>query len=101
MDIYFDNAATTSLDPEVFDAMVPYLTRYFGNPSSAHRTGLEARRAVDKARQTVADLLNAAPGEITFTSGATESNNLAIAGSLRGLGIRHAISSAIEHKAVL
>ncbi|MVM29318.1 aminotransferase class V-fold PLP-dependent enzyme [Spirosoma sp. HMF4905] len=101
MEIYFDNAATTALDPEVFDAMVPYLTQYFGNPSSTHRAGQEARRVVDKARKTVADLLNASPSEITFTSGATESDNLAIAGSLRGLGIRHAISSPIEHKAVL
>ncbi len=101
MNIYFDNAATTALDPEVFDAMVPYLTRHFGNPSSAHRAGQEARRAVEAARQTVADLLNALPDEITFTGGATESDNLAIVGSIRGLGVRHAISSAIEHKAVL
>ena len=101
MDIYFDNAATTSLDPEVLDAMLPYLTQHFGNPSSAHSRGQEARRAVDQARRTVADLLNASPDEITFTGGATESDNLAIAGSIRGLGIRHAVSSPIEHKAVL
>ena len=101
MNIYFDNAATTALDPEVLDAMTPYLTRHFGNPSSAHSRGQEARQAVEAARRTVADLLNASPDEITFTGGATESDNLAIAGSIRGLGIRHAISSAIEHKAVL
>jgi cysteine desulfurase len=101
MNIYFDNAATTALDPEVLDAMIPYLTRHFGNPSSAHSRGREARQAVETARRTVADLLNASPDEITFTGGATESDNLAITGSIRGLGIRHAISSAIEHKAVL
>ena len=101
MEIYCDNAATTALDPEVLEAMLPYLTQHYGNPSSPHRQGRETRRTIETARRTVADLLNASPDEIIFTSGATESDNMALAGSVRGLGIRNVVSSLIEHKAVL
>jgi len=99
--IYFDNAATTALDQEVLDAMLPYMTSHFGNPSSIYSYGRETRLAVETARKTVARLLNAHPGEIFFTSGGTESNNTAILSAIRDLGCRHIISSPIEHHAVL
>ena len=76
--IYFDNAATTQLDAEVLDAMMPYLTTHFGNPSSIYSYGRETRLAVENARKTVAKILGANPGEIFFTSGGTESSNMAI-----------------------
>jgi cysteine desulfurase len=101
MEIYFDNAATTALDLDVLEAMLPYLTQYYGNPSSTHQRGREARQAIESARSTVADLLGALPEEIYFTAGATEADNLALVGSIRALGVRHTISSPIEHKAVL
>jgi cysteine desulfurase len=99
--IYFDNAATTPLAKEVLDAMLPYMTTHFGNPSSIYSYGRETRLAIETARKTVAKLLNAHPGEIFFTSGGTESNNTAIAASVNDLGCRHIISSPIEHHAVL
>lgn len=99
--IYFDNAATTPLDPEVLEAMMPYLTTHFGNPSSIYSYGRETRLAVETARKTVARLLNTKPGNIFFTSGGTESNNTAIAASLHDLGCNHIITSPIEHHAVL
>jgi len=99
--IYFDNAATTALDKEVLDAMLPYMTTHFGNPSSIYSYGRETRLAIETARKTVAKLLNAHPGEIFFTSGGTESNNTAILSAIRDLGCRHIISSPIEHHAVL
>ncbi|MGZ5220555.1 MAG: cysteine desulfurase family protein, partial [Chitinophagaceae bacterium] len=99
--IYFDNAATTALDKEVLDAMLPYLTTNFGNPSSIYSYGRESRLAIETARKTVAKLLNAHPGEIFFTSGGTESNNAAILSAIRDLGCKHIISSPIEHHAVL
>src|SRR5829696_418657 len=99
--IYFDNAATTALDSEVLEAMLPYMTTHFGNPSSIYSYGRESRLAVENARKTVAKLLNAHPGEIFFTSGGTESNNTAILSAVRDLGCRHIISSPIEHHAVL
>lgn len=99
--IYFDNAATTALAPEVLEAMLPYMTTHFGNPSSIYSYGRETRLAVETARKKVARLLNAHPGEIFFTSGGTESNNTAILSSIRDLGCRHIISSPIEHHAVL
>lgn len=99
--IYFDNAATTALDKEVLDAMLPYMTEKFGNPSSIYSYGRESRMAVETARKSVAKLLNAHPGEIFFTSGGTESNNTAIAAAIRDLGCKHIISSAVEHHAVL
>ena len=99
--IYFDNAATTALDKEVLDAMLPYMTNHFGNPSSIYSYGRESRLAIETARKTVAKLLNAHPGEIFFTSGGTESNNTAIFSAIRDLGCKHIISSPIEHPAVL
>ncbi|MBL7762300.1 MAG: cysteine desulfurase [Chitinophagaceae bacterium] len=99
--IYFDNAATTALDKEVLDAMLPYMTTHFGNPSSIYSYGRETRLAIETARKSVAKLLNAHPGEIFFTSGGTESNNTAILSAIRDLGCRHIISSSIEHHAVL
>jgi cysteine desulfurase len=99
--IYFDNAATTALDKEVLDAMLPYLTSHFGNPSSIYSYGRESRLAIETARKTVAKLLNAHPGEIFFTSGGTESNNTAVLSAIRDLGCKHIISSPIEHHAIL
>ena len=99
--IYFDNAATTSLDKEVLEAMLPFMTTNFGNPSSIYSYGRETRLAIESARKSVAKLLNAHPGEIFFTSGGTESNNTAILASIRDLGCRHIITSPIEHHAVL
>ena len=101
MHAYFDNAATTPLDPAVLDAMLPYLSQHYGNPSSLHGPGRQVRAAIEQARKTVAQLLNAAPSEITFTSGGTEADNYAIFGSVRTLGLRHAVTSALEHHAVL
>ncbi|MGA2797785.1 MAG: cysteine desulfurase family protein [Thermoguttaceae bacterium] len=101
--IYFDNAATTPLDPRVFAAMQPYLQQCWGNPSSLHCEGREARAAVDRARSQVAQLLKAEPNEIVFTSSGTEADALAIRGALTANGFRgaHLIASAIEHPAVL
>lgn len=99
--IYLDNAATTTLDPVVLDAMMPYLTTNFGNPSSIYSYGRESRLAIENARKTVARILNAHPAEIFFTSGGTESSNTAITASVRDLGCKHIISSPIEHHATL
>ncbi|MCF7798071.1 MAG: cysteine desulfurase, partial [Candidatus Marinimicrobia bacterium] len=101
--IYLDYNATTPIDPRVAEAMQPYLTEYFGNPSSNHYFGRQARQTVEAARQQVAKMIRAAPDEIVFTSGGTESNNWAIKGvaeSRRHLG-NHIITSAVEHPAVL
>lgn len=101
--IYFDYNATTPLDADVRAAMLPYLEEVFGNPSSVHGVGRHARAILDDARERVANTLGAKPNEIIFTSGATESNNLAIQGmarQLRGRG-RHLITSAVEHHAAL
>jgi cysteine desulfurase len=99
--IYFDNAATTALDPEVLEAMLPYMTEHFGNPSSIYSYGRETRLAIESARKSVARILGVRPGSIFFTSGGTESNNTAIATSIRDLGCTHIITSPIEHHAVL
>lgn len=99
--IYFDNAATTALDKEVLAAMLPYLTDHFGNPSSIYSYGRETRLAIENARKSVARILGVKPGAIFFTSGGTESNNTAIAASIRDLGCTHIITSSIEHHAVL
>ncbi len=101
MRVYLDNAATTPLDPEVLNAMLPVMQKGFGNPSSIHSFGREARAAIEQARKTVAKLVNASPSEIFFTSGGTEANNTAICCTIRDLGIKHAITSPIEHHAVL
>ncbi|HET9057560.1 MAG TPA: cysteine desulfurase family protein [Chitinophagaceae bacterium] len=99
--IYFDNAATTSLDPQVLEAMMPYLTEKFGNPSSIYSYGRESKLAIENARKAVAKVLNAHPAEIFFTSGGTESSNTAISASIRDLGCTHIITSPIEHHATL
>src|ERR687889_2771747 len=99
--IYLDNAATTPLDPLVLETIMPYLQDHFGNPSSIYSYGRETRLAIERSRKAVAKLLGAHPGEIFFTSGGTESNNTAIAASIRDLGCRHIITSPIEHHAVL
>ncbi|MEM3044282.1 MAG: cysteine desulfurase family protein [Candidatus Bathyarchaeia archaeon] len=101
--IYLDHAATTPIDPRVLSAILPYYESKFGNASSLHWAGREAKEALEKARETVASVLNADRKEIVFTSGGTESDNLAIKGvayALKGKG-RHLITSAIEHPAVL
>ena len=99
--IYFDNAATTPLDKEVLDAMMPYLTDHFGNPSSIYSYGRETRLAVENARKAVAKILGVKPGTIFFTSGGTESDNTAVEASIRDLGCQHVITSPIEHHAIL
>ncbi len=101
--IYLDYAATTPLDPRVLEAMMPYMTEHFGNPNSIHSFGREARRAIDEAREKIAQLLNCQPSEIVFTSGGTESDNLALRGiaeAYRQKG-NHIVTTAIEHHAVL
>ncbi|MCF6243216.1 MAG: cysteine desulfurase [Bacteroidales bacterium] len=101
--IYLDYNATTPIDKEVAKAMLPYLTDYFGNPSSTHNFGYITKKAVENARKQLAALLNCLPDEIIFTSGGTESNNYAIKGStfyLKDKG-KHIITSSIEHPAVL
>jgi len=100
--VYLDNSATTPIAPKVVEAMLPFLTDKFGNASSIHFFGQEARAAVDKARHRVADLINARPNEIVFTSGGTEANNLAIRGLLEAnekYG-KHIVTTAIEHPSV-
>ena len=102
--VYLDYNATTPLAPEVLEAMLPYLRDDFGNPSSVHHFGQRAKQLVDKARSAVASLIEAEPPEIVFTSGGTESDNLAIRGAadaMKSTGRRHLITSAIEHEAVL
>ena len=101
--IYLDNSATTPLDPRVVQAMRPALNTVFGNPSSLHREGREAREYLDRARSQVAGLIGADADEIFFTASGTESDNLALTGIIEGLGrqANHIIASAIEHPAVL
>src|SRR5512145_1702918 len=100
--VFFDHISTTPLDPRVLEAMMPYLTGRYGNPSShIHDQGQEAVRAVDRARGETAALIGAAPSEIVFTSGATESNNLAILGAMQASGKRHIVVSEIEHFSVM
>ncbi len=101
--VYLDFNATTQVNPEVVEAMQPYFTGFFGNPSSIHSLGREARNAIDESRDAVARILHAKPAEIIFTSGGTESDNLAVIGLARQNKDRgrHLITSAIEHHAVL
>ncbi|GAB3995855.1 cysteine desulfurase family protein [Spirosoma daeguense] len=99
--VYLDNAATTQLDTEVLETMLPLMTQQFGNPSSIHSHGRMVRTAIEKARKTVAGLLNTSPAEIFFTSGGTEADNTAIRSSIETYGIQHAITSPLEHHAVL
>lgn len=100
--IYLDYNATTPIDPEVSNAMQPMLREVYGNPSSMHKVGTTAKKAIEKARRQLADLIHCEPHELIFTSGGTESNNMAIQGLARALSGkgRHIITSAIEHPAV-
>jgi cysteine desulfurase len=100
MRIYLDNAATTPLDPEVFEAMKPFMLEDYGNPSSIHSHGRKVRAAIESSRKKIAELLNCTPGEIIFTSGGTEADNALIISGIKTYGIKHAISSPIEHHAV-
>ncbi len=101
--VYLDHAGTTPLDPKVLEAMVPYFSQHFGNPSSLHSVGQEARYALDEARERVAGVLNCRPREVVFTGGGTESDNAAIHGvatALHETG-NHIVTSSVEHHAVL
>jgi cysteine desulfurase len=99
--IYLDNAATTPIREEVVDAMLPVLRNQYGNPSSIHAFGREVRAAIEAARKKIATLLHTSPSEIFFTSGGTEANNTAIRCTILDMQIKHAITSPIEHHAVL
>jgi cysteine desulfurase len=99
--IYFDNAATTSLDPRVLEAMSPYLTEIYGNGSSIHMMGRKAKAAIENARKKVATLLNTSPSEIFFTSGGTEASNTILRQAEASLGIKNFISSPLEHHAII
>jgi cysteine desulfurase len=101
MKVYLDNAATTPLDKQVLEAMLPLMQEHFGNPSSIHGFGRKTRAVIENARKSVAKLLNVSPAEIFFTSGGTEADNMAIVQTIQDHGIKHAISSKIEHHAVL
>src|SRR6186713_494996 len=98
--IYLDNAATTPLDPEVFDAMKPFMLEDFGNPSSTHAHGRKVRAAIESARKKIGELLHCTPGEIIFTSGGTEADNTILTGAIMSYGIQNIITSPIEHHAV-
>lgn len=99
--VYLDNAATTPLDPQVLEVMLPLMTDHFGNPSSIHSHGRTVKSTIEKARKSVAQLLNTSPAEIFFTSGGTEADNTALICSVESHGIQHVLSSALEHHAVL
>ena len=101
MNVYFDNAATTPIDEQVFEEMKPFLLNHYGNPSSIHSHGRKVKAAIERARKRVAELLNAAPAEIFFTSGGTEADNTAIRCTVSEKNIQHIITSRIEHHAVL
>ncbi len=99
--VYLDNAATTPIRTEVVEAMLPYLREHYGNPSSIHAEGRKVRAAIESARKIVAQNLNASIGEIFFTSGGTEANNMALRCSVRDLGVKRIISSPLEHHCIL
>ena len=101
--IYLDNAATTQVYPEVLEAMHPYFTEYYGNPSSVYSFAREANKAVTRARETLADFIHANPDEIYFTGGGSESDNWAIKATAEAYGEKgkHIITTKIEHHAVL
>src|SRR5438128_12421815 len=98
--VYLDNNATTQLDPAVLEEMLPFLTQFYGNPSSGYEFGAKVRRAIDRARECVAALLGCEAGEIVFTSCGTESNNAAINSALQNEPQRkHIVTTAVEHSA--
>src|ERR1022692_4637932 len=101
MKVYFDNAATTPLDKDVLEAMLPVMRDHFGNPSSIHSLGRQARSLIENARKSIAKLLSVSPAEIFFTSGGTEADNQAISCTLKDLNIHRVLTSKIEHHAVL
>ncbi|HEY4798674.1 MAG TPA: cysteine desulfurase family protein [Bacteroidia bacterium] len=101
MKVYLDNAATTPLDPEVLEAMLPFMNEHYGNPSSIHSFGRKTRSAIESSRKIIAKNLNVSPAEIFFTSGGTEAINTAIRSAVNDLGVTHIITSRIEHHAVL
>jgi cysteine desulfurase len=101
MRIYFDNSATTPVDPEAQAAVVDAMQKFYGNPSSIHAEGRASRTAIEDARKTIAKYLNAGIGEIFFTSGGTESNNMVLKNCLRDLGVQRIISSPLEHHAIV
>ncbi len=99
--IYLDNAASTPMDSEVVEYMIPFLKEFYGNPSSIHDHGRNLRAIIEKARKEIAELVGASPAEIFFTSGGTEADNLAIKGVVKGMGIRNVVTTGIEHHAVM
>ncbi|MHB1178627.1 MAG: cysteine desulfurase family protein [Daejeonella sp.] len=101
MRVYFDNAATTPVDKDVLKAMYEVMETQYGNPSSIHAHGREVRTVIEKARKSIAGLLHASPAEFFFTSGGTEADNMAIRSGITDHGIKHAITSSIEHHAVV
>jgi cysteine desulfurase len=100
MRVYLDNAATTPLAPEVLEVMIPILSNEFGNPSSTHYYGRQAKASIETSRRKIAKLLNCQPSEIIFTSGGTEADNMALYSSVHQMGVKHIITSSIEHHAV-
>ncbi len=101
MNVYLDNAATTPIDPQVIDAMLPVLKENYGNPSSVHSDGRVARALIEQCRKSISAHFNAAPSEIYFTSGGTEADNMILRCAVRELGVDHIITSPLEHHAVL
>lgn len=101
MRVYLDNAATTPMDPKVLEAMMPYFTDHFGNPSSTHAFGRKTKTAIEQSRRTIAAALNCAPSEICFTSGGTEADNIALKAAVTDLGCKNIVTTAIEHSAVI
>lgn len=101
MKAYLDNAATTPMASEVIDEMITVMRNAFGNPSSTHAFGREVKAKIERSRRSIAKILNVTPSEIIFTSGGTEADNLAIRSSLKTMGLKHAITTDIEHHAVL
>ena len=99
--IYLDNAASTQIHDDVFESMIPYMREQYGNPSSIHRRGRSARKAVELARKQIASLVNANSSEILLTSGGTESNNMALFGATINSPNSHIVTSSIEHDAIL
>ncbi len=101
MNVYFDNAATTPIDPRVIEEMLPFWQQHYGNPSSIHAMGRKTKSAIEQARKKVADLLSTSPAEIFFTSGGTEADNTALTSTVETHQIENIITSPLEHHAVL